>query len=52
MKKKREAEAKLVAVKIPSKLDRAVEVHCSREGILKRAFFEIALREKLEAINA
>ncbi len=51
MKKKKQPENILVGVKLPVQLDRAIEVKCAREGMLKREFIMLACRKLLEATN-
>ncbi len=42
----------LVAVRLPTALDRAIEVKCARDGMYKREFIALACRKLLEATNA
>ncbi len=49
---KKQSPTILVAVKLPVRLDRAIEMRCSRDGMLKRHFVELACRKLLEATNA
>ncbi len=52
MKKPKQPTTVLVGVKLPIQLDRAIEVKCAREGLLKREFVELACRKLLEVSNA
>ncbi len=52
MRQKKQPPKKLVAVRIPPALDRAIEDHCKREGVMKMDVFILALRNHLEAVNA
>lgn len=52
MRKKKDSGIAQLAVKIPASLDRAIEMKCAREGMLKREFVALACRKLLEATNA
>ncbi len=51
MKRAKQPATTVVAVKLPTQLDRAIEVKCAREGMLKREFVALACRKLLEASN-
>ena len=51
MRRKKAAPKTLVAVRIDSALDRAIEKLCERDGYMKMDVFEFALRKLLEEAN-
>jgi hypothetical protein len=52
MKKKKQPEVVQLAVKIPASLDRAMELRCWQNVMLKREFVALAIRKLLEDSNA
>ena len=52
MRQKKQPVKKLVAVRIPPALDRAIEAYCDKKGVMKMDVFILALRNHLEAVNA
>ncbi len=52
MAKKKGPAQKLVAVRIPPAMNRAIEKLCNRDGVMKKDVFVTALRNHLEAVNA
>ncbi len=51
--KKKKANGMIqLGVKIPESLDRAIELRCWQDVMLKRDFVALALRKLLEATNA
>ncbi len=52
MRQKKQPPKKLVAVRIPPALDRAIEKYCVEQGVMKMDVFIVALRNHLEAVNA
>ena len=48
---KKQITTTLVAVKIPTSLDKAIELRCWRDNILKREFVALACRNRLPLVQ-
>ena len=52
MRQKKQPPKKLVAVRIPPALDRAIEKYCVEQGVMKMDVFIAALSYYLDGIHA